>query len=68
MERIIAVIPQRPLMHFDIMVNGRFYCQISFKCLPGYKYKFEELRKKAIENRPSLKYKDFELIPTDNKI
>ena len=51
MERIISFIPQKPVMLFDIFINDRFYCQVSFKCLPGFEYKYMELKKQVVKKK-----------------
>jgi hypothetical protein len=42
--------------------------QISLRCTPGKEYSYEEIKASAIEMRPSLGYKDFELVPTKQRI
>lgn len=51
----------------DIMVGGRFYCQLRYKSYPFYRITQKELKEFAERERPSLKGKDYEIIQTEQK-
>ena len=50
---------------FDVMLNGRFITQVSYKWCPAFPIDFEEILRKIISKRPSLKGKHIELFETN---
>lgn len=51
----------------DVMVGDRYYTTLSINVSPGTTYSFKELESYALLKLPSLKNKDFSVIPTANK-
>ena len=66
--RICAIVPKKPNVRFDVMVDGRFRCQLSMALTPGLRYGYDELRAYAVMKRPSLSGLDFELVPTSEAV
>ena len=54
--------------YLDIMVAGRFYCQLPFLYAPIFSVTEDEIREYVVEKRPSLKNKEFNVIPTNNRL
>lgn len=65
---MMKIIAKKPSMTFDIMSFGKFCGQITLRCIVGMEYTDEELIQFAKELRPSLVDKDFNLLPTDNRV
>lgn len=63
--RILSFTPKTNMMTLDIMIGKNWGGQISFKCTPGKEYDYDMLKALAIEKKPSLRYNNFELIPTN---
>ena len=53
MDDMRIVFDRTPIL-LDIMSGGRFKCQVSFSCLPGYMYSESEIKDYVKQQRPSL--------------
>jgi len=65
---VVSFTPTVPSVRFDIMVGRQWRGQISFTMTPGLEYAYDELKAMARISRPSLAYKDFELVPTEQRV
>ena len=54
--------------YLDVMVDGRFYCQLPFSFSPIFTVTEDEIKNYVIAKRPSLKNKAFNAIPTYNRV
>lgn len=53
---------------FDVMCNGKFIMQYSYKWCLAFRIDFSEVRQNIIERKPFLKNKKFELYVTTNRV
>ena len=60
---IYSLIPNVSPIKLDIMFGDKFGGQIVFPCTVGQEYSYKELRAFAMLRKPSLKGKDFEILP-----
>ena len=63
-----TIIPKSGHVRFDVMVGGRFRCQIMMALTPGIEYGYDELVQYARIKRPSLGGVSFDLVPTAQRI
>ena len=66
--RILSFTPKTSTMMLDVMLDKKWGGQISLRCTPGKEYDYDTLKALAVEMKPSLKGKDFHLIPTEQKV
>ena len=45
----------------DVMLDGRFQFTMPYKFCPAFKLDIEDVNKKVLEKRPSLRGKNYEL-------
>lgn len=55
------------IIPFDVMLGDRYVFTLRYKFCPAFKIDFNDVYKKVIEKRPSLKDKHFTIV-CDNKI
>jgi len=55
-------------VRFDIMCGKMWLGQIAFTVCPGVSYPYGELKAKTLEKRPSLRNKEFKLLPTSQRV
>ena len=67
-SELLSFIPNTNIVHFDIMVGGKWCGQTRLTLLPGFEYKEKELSDMVLKERPSLNGKDFILVPTNQRV
>ena len=65
---IYSVIPKTSPIKLDVMVGSSWSGQVSFPCQVGVEYSYDELKSFAVMKKPSLGGKDFEVIPTAQRV
>lgn len=65
---IYSVIPKTSPMKLDVMIGSSWSGQVSFQCQVGIEYTIDELKAFARMKKPSLDEKDFEVIPTAQRV
>lgn len=69
--------PAYPPLNLDVMLNGRFVCQLRYKGYPFPKiidgkvklcYEYSDLRRFVYEQRPSLIGKNVNIIPSKQTV
>ena len=68
MEGINLVIPKTSPMKLEVMVGSSWSGQVSFPCQLGVEYTIDELKAFARMKKPSLEGKNFEVIPTAQRV
>ena len=53
------------VIYFDIMLHGKFVCQIAYKYCPIFRLDINDLMREVYERRPSLKGKPIEVCETE---
>ena len=55
-------------VYLDIMLGGRFYCQLRYEYCPLFPVDGRELEDYILNKRPSLRGKDFTINFSTNKV
>lgn len=55
-------------VYLDIMLGGRFYCQLRYEYCPLFPVDSRELEDYILNKRPSLRGKDFTINFSTNKV
>ena len=63
-----SVIPKTSPMKLDVMIGSHYGGQVTFPCQVGVEYSYDELMAFARMKKPSLEGKDFEVIPTAQRV
>ena len=59
---------QTTAARFDIMCGSQWLGQIVFPVCPGARYTYGGFKALAVEKRPSLRNKEFKLLPTSQRV
>lgn len=54
--------------YFDVMHKGQFIFQLAYEYCPLFRINIEDVCKKAVEKRPTLRGKEIELCLTNNVV
>jgi len=55
-------------IYLDIMLGSYFYCQLPYKFCPAFVIQEKELVEYVEQQRPTLKGKDYRIIPTMQRV
>lgn len=55
-------------IYLDIMIKGKFVCQLPFSFCPLFPIEMEEVREYVLEKRPTLKNKEFNVLFSNDKV
>ena len=53
-------------MKFDVMLNGRYVCTMTYKYCPAFVITEDEITKFVEDKRPSLKGKKWNIVPCNS--
>jgi len=56
------------VIYLDIMVNGKFHCQVPMIYSPLFAIDTEQARKYVLEKKPYLRGKDFTIAFSSNRV
>lgn len=65
---ILSYTPQTSILKLDIMQADKWMGQVSMPVTPGVEYDYEELKSWVRLKRPSLSNKEFEILPTNQRV